>query len=366
MPHPRKDPGEVFRLRWLLLILWLSLQASPAAGNAETLLNELARLSPAEREKKLIEGAKKEGGVVVYSSENLSLLQGYEAALAKRYPFLKVEYWRAGGDRVGARVLTETRAGKLQADVVGLAFDVVSEIKGTGILARYASPERKAYADVFKDPEGYFAPTHLIHAVIGYNSKLVSPREAPKDYPDLLNPSWKGSLAIDAEPSRALMGWLKAWGEEKTRKYLEGLARNGVTVSRGHTLQTQLLCAGEYKAGVELYLYTAAQMQRAGCPINIVYPNPTTVASAQSWAIPVTAPHPHAAALLVDFFLSAAGAELVADYGRIPARGGVKPKFETLAHLASGVVPIQVLTPEDAQRLRATADKLFKDIILRR
>jgi iron(III) transport system substrate-binding protein len=162
-----------------------------------------------------------------------------------------------------------------------------------------------------------------------------------------------------------MMGWLKAWGEERTRKYLEGLARNGVTVTRGHTLQTQLLCAGEYKVAVELYLYTAAQMKRAGCPINIVYPNPTTVASAQSWAVPVTAPHPHAAALLLDFLLSAEGAEIVAEHGRIPARSGVKPKYETLNQLASGTVPIQVLSSEDAQRLRHSADKLLKDIVLR-
>jgi ABC-type Fe3+ transport system substrate-binding protein len=357
---------ERFRFRRLLWFVWIFLLPAAAAGNSETLLNELNRSSPAEREKKLIEGAKKEAGVVVYSSENVTLLQRYEAAFAKRYPFLKAEYWRAGGDRVGTRVLTESRAGKLQADLVGLAFDVVNEIKGAGILARYASPERKFYADAFKDAEGYFTPTNLIHAVIGYNSKLVSPRDAPKDYPDLLSPSWKGSLTIDTEPSRALMGWLKAWGEERTRKYLEGLARNGVTVTRGHTLQTQLLCAGEYKVGVELYLYTAAQMKRAGCPINIVYPNPTTVASAQSWAVPVSAPHPHAAALLLDFLLSAEGAEVVADAGRIPARSGVKPKFEALNQLAGGSVPIQVLTSEDAQRLRSTADRLLKETVLRR
>ena len=366
MSFTRANSQPVFLLLWLLLITSLVLQPIPARGNSETLLNELNRESPVEREKKLIEGAKKEGGIVIYSSENATLLQRYEAAFAKRYPFLKTEYWRANGDRVGGRVLTEFRAGKLQADLVGLAFDVVSEIKGAGILARYGSPERKAYADVFKDSEGYFTPTNLIHAVIAYNTKLVSPREAPKDYPDLLNPSWKGSFAIDAEPSRALMGWLKAWGEEKTRKYLEGLVRNGVTVTRGHTLQAQLICAGEYKLGVELYFYTAAQMQRTGCPINIVYPNPTTVASAQSWAIPVTAPHPHAAALFLDYILSAEGAELVADHGRIPARSGVKPKFETLNQLASGTVPIQVLTTEDAHRLRQPADKLLKDILLRR
>jgi hypothetical protein len=69
---------------------------------------------------------------------------------------------------------------------------------------------------------------------------------------------------------------------------------------------------------------------------------------------------------LLDFLLSAEAANLVADNGRIPARSGVKPKFEVLNQLASGAVPVQVLTSEDAQHLRATADKLFKEIVLRR
>ena len=73
----------------------------------------------------------------------------------------------------------------------------------------------------------------------------------------------------------------------------------------------------------------------------------------------------HAAALFWIFF-ERRGARLVADHGRIPARSGVKPKFETLNQLASGAVPIQVITPEDAQRRRPTADRLLKEILLRR
>jgi iron(III) transport system substrate-binding protein len=366
MSFQRKKAGPVCRFRWLFLICWLFLLPHPAAGDSEALLNELNRLSPAEREKRLVEGAKKEGRVLVYSSENITLLSAYEAAFTKRYPFLKVEYWRAGGDRVGARVMTESRAGQLQGDLIGLAFDVAYEIKGTGILARYNSPERKFYADVFKDAEGYFTPTNLIHAIIAYNTNLVSPREVPKDYPDLLNPAWKGKLSIDTEPSRAVMGWLKAWGEEKTRNYLQGLARNDVAVTRGHSLQTQFVCAGQYAAAVELYLYTVAGMQRTGCPIGIVYPNPTTVASAQSWAVPKAAPRPHAAALFLDFILGADGSALVADEGRIPARSGVKPKFETLNQVASGKVPVQVLSADDAHRYGELSDKLVKDLLMRK
>ena len=73
------------------------------AGNWETLLNELNRQSSVEREKKLIEGAKKEGGVVIYSSENATLLQRYEAAFTKRYPFSK--------QNTGAQVAIESERG---------------------------------------------------------------------------------------------------------------------------------------------------------------------------------------------------------------------------------------------------------------
>src|SRR4029077_17363957 len=69
MSSRRANSRTVLAFRWLLLIVWLFLQPNPANGNSETLLNELNRLSPVEREKKLIQGAKKEGGGVIYSRE---------------------------------------------------------------------------------------------------------------------------------------------------------------------------------------------------------------------------------------------------------------------------------------------------------
>lgn len=366
MAFERINFAKLCRVIWVLLVLWNFVIPAPlVAGNAEVLLNGLNRLGSPEREKTLVEGAKKEGVIGVYSSENIVLLQKYQDAFTKIHPYIKIKHWRAGGDRVGTRVLTESRAGKLEADLIGLAFDVVDEIKDTGILARYASPERKFYPDAFKDNEGYFTPTNLIHAVIGYNTDLVSPRGAPKDYLDLLNPVWRGTLTIDTEPARTLMGWLKLWGEGKTRNYLEGLVKNDVALNRGHTLQAQLVCAGQYKAAVELYLYRAAQMKRIGCPIGIAYPNPTTVASAQSWAIPVSAPHPYAATLYLDFLLGPAGADIVAEQGRIPARRGVKARYEELVHLTSGRVPVQVISSADAQRLRESANKLIEEMLFR-
>jgi len=68
------------------------------------------------------------------------------------------------------------------------------------------------------------------------------------------------------EPDCAILGWLKVWGERKTENFIRGLVSNRVIVHRGHTLQAQLLCAGEFKIASELYAYRVTQMKHErGC-----------------------------------------------------------------------------------------------------
>ena len=81
---------------------------------------------------------------------------------------------------------------------------------------------------------------------------------------------------MDQDPDKSIMGWLKTWGVERTRKYLQGISKNDVVVRKGHTLLTQLLCAGEFKAGIDLYAYRLADLKYTqGCPVEISYTDPT-------------------------------------------------------------------------------------------
>ncbi len=337
------------------------------AQNAEEVLGKLGGLAPAERQSKLSGGARREGALEFYSSEDVGLLGRYREGFAKKYPFVKVDYWRAGGGKVAERVLLEHRAKRLDADVIGIAFDDVILVQRERIFARYDSPERRFYSGHFKDRDGHYTSTNLIPTVIAYNTKLVKAEEVPRDYPDLLQPRWKGELSIDTEPSRAVTGWLLSWGEEKTRAYMKGLVRNGVMVRRGHSLQTQLLCAGEAKVAVELYAYRVAQMKyERNCPIGLVYPRPTPAASAQLWGITSGSTHPHAAALFLDFILSEEGGKILASTARIPARRGVKALYEEVSGLEEKGVPLVIISPEDGHRLRDQANKLIEEILIRK
>ena len=166
------------------------------------------------------------------------------------------------------------------------------------------------------------------------------------------------------DPHRAVMAWLITWGEAKTQEYIRALLRNGMMPRKGHTLQTQLLCAGEFKVGVELHAYQVMQAKREkGCPIDMVFADPAPGSTGSHIGIARAAPHPHAAALFVDFVLGDAGAKIVADSGRIPTRKGTKARYDELSNPQDKGVKVVIALPDDAHRLEATAEKLIKEIM---
>jgi iron(III) transport system substrate-binding protein len=338
-----------------------------AAKTVADTLNEINKLSPAERQKRLEEGAKKEGAVQFYSNENIELLQQQAQGFMKRYPFVKADFWRGSGARLTERVLLEHRAKKLDADVINVPFEAGMAIKRENVWTPYRSPELRNYPKTYGDEKGFWSSGHMNIAVIAYNSKMVRPEEAPKDYPDLFNPKWKGELSIDQEPDRALMGWLAAWGEEKTRDFLKRLMRNGMVARRGHTQQMQLLCGGEFKIGVELYAYRVAQVKyEKKCPVAMNFPNPTPGSVGSLAGINREAPHPYAGVLFTDFILSAEGAKILASTGRIPGHKDVKSIYEEVSQLEQKKVPLLLVSPEKADEQNAVAKKIMEEILIRK
>jgi iron(III) transport system substrate-binding protein len=335
------------------------------ASRAEDLLAQLNRLSPAARQSRLEEGARREGSLKFYGVSNADLLGAYSAGFMKRYPFIRAEFWRGSGNKLVFRTLTEHRTGQLDADAVLVGTENILALKKAGIYLRYHSPESQFYPRYFSDPDGYWHADTLGIATMAYNTQLVKREQAPRSYEDLLDPKWKGNLSIDLEPERALMGWLVAWGEKKTRDFVEGLMKNGALVRRGHTLQAQLLCAGEYKVGVEIYPDAILRMKYKGCPAELIFPAPTPAQVSGPIGIYANTAHPHAAALFVDFMQSAEGAKIVAATGRISGRRGVDSLYEELSNFEARGISLVVITPEKTEEVAQPMQKIMKEILVR-
>lgn len=271
---------------------------------------------------RFLDGAKKDGKLVWYTSMRITDSKPLLDAFEKQYPFIKTELFRSSGEKTLNRIMTETRAGRWEFDVVALSeIGLLVEWK---LLSPYVSPETKAYIPEFKDAAGYWAPVYNNYYVIGYNTKLVAEKEAPKRWEDLLDPKWKGKISIDQEEYPWYATLLVVWGREKTRNYMKALANQNIQWRKGHTLIAQLLGAGEFPVAI-VYAHGAERLKKKGASIDWVNTVDPVVFSVNSIGVSAKPNHPNAARLFIDFVLSKKAQEMIRSFFRIPARMDVEP-----------------------------------------
>lgn len=281
-------------------------------------------------DERLIEGAKKEGKIVFYSgifeAEARALLSRFE----KKYPFIKTTLYRAGGVALVSRIQNEHRAGSYLWDVFNSAGIEGFVLLEQGYFARYDSAERRHFAEGFKDTEGYWTTMYATPYVATYNTRMVASKDVPRDYLQFLDPKWSGKLGLDPEDIEWYANVKKIWGEEKTRDFFLGLARQKVIIRRGRALQTDLLAAGEFAILVNNYYHIAVRAKQRGGPVEFLALDPV-VTAAGPIAINRSAPNPNAARLFVDFSLSKEGQEILVQQGR--SSGRLDTKMNPLAEI---------------------------------
>jgi len=321
----------------LAVILYLIVPLA-AEGAVEDMLAELNAKSPEERQKVIIENAKKEGEVILYTAVNMRDAQELIAGFNKSYPGIRVAISSLGGPGVLNKVLTEYRAGAHLADVVALNGISSVELIDRKIVTRYKSPMVGFLRKGFVDAEGYWPGLYALGYTIIYNNKRVSPKEAPKRYEDLLQPRWKNNLVMDAEDHDLLAGLIDLWGEAKATGFLKQIAQDQkVTFSRqSHTFMTQLVATGEHDVIVDGYVHNAVALKGKSAPIDYVMTNPNIIRPPTTIAIMARAPHPYAAALLLDYHLSKPVSEImVKSQGRWAPRKDVPWAVEPPGELHS-------------------------------
>src|SRR5258706_2154990 len=98
-----------------VLVCWLAASGALRAQPAD--VAGLALYEGADREQRLVKGARAEREINLYSSLVLEDLNALAAAFDKRYG-VKLKFWRAGSEEVLQRIVTEARARRLDFDVV--------------------------------------------------------------------------------------------------------------------------------------------------------------------------------------------------------------------------------------------------------
>ena len=305
---------------------------------------------------KLIEGAKKEGEMVFYTTMTLDQSKQVVDRFQKKYPFINPTLFRTGGGPLLNKILTEARGGRYAWDIVVGRAEMVVPLMERNLLASYRSPETKMIDDDLVDKEGYWTSYYVIAYVLGWHTKLVKRDEVPRTYDALVDPKWKGGqLSFDNEAYGMLQGLMRAWGREKAIAYFKRIAAIDPSMKRGNTERVALAVAGEYPLTVS-YNQTFERMVARGAPIDWVALEPAVVSSFPIM-LAAKAPHPNAARLYYDFSLSKEGQEMLRGMQRIPVRKDVEPDPPRLFRGFKRVVE----SPEDYKNFEGLV-KLYNEI----
>ena len=329
----------------------VGVRAQGAAGRNDALL----QYQGADREARLVEGAKKEGTVVIYTSlattESVPLTQAFE----KKYG-VKPELWRALSDKVVQRTITEAQGRRNAVDVVETNGPELEMITREKLFSPFYSPYIADLPPYALPPHRQWISDRMNFFVVAFNTGKVKREEIPKTYEGFLDPKWKGRIGIEATDSEWMAAIVKQWGD-RGMTFFRKLAEMKPDMRKGHILLAELVSSGEVQVGLSVYNANAESLKRRGAPIDWIAVEPV-IARPQGLGVARNAPHPHAALLFADFVLSPEGQELFNSMGRVPASTKVK---STLNNFKYTIADPAIILDENAKW-----EKLWDELFMHR
>jgi iron(III) transport system substrate-binding protein len=347
------------------LVVILCGKNTAAANAPEEIWKSLERLSATEREKKLLEGAKKEGEMVWYTNSGIENATRYIQAFRKKYLFINANFWRSKTRQVTQRIVSEANAGRHLVDVIKPSFDLLPSLLEKNVIGRYDTPVRAVLPAHAKSL--IYTNMNYAFRVFAFNPRKLTHKDVPKSWDELLNPRWRGEILFDESSLEEVMAMLGAWGKEKTIHYLTRLSQQQLLIRVGRDTVTQMMMAGEAPLAVTTYAYNNEGLRAKNAPVDWVAQDlipaliyPLTMAR--------HAPHPYSAALFYDFLISEEGQRLIAQEGRVVTHPKVEPIHPRMKELQNllGTPRIQINTMEQNAKLLKDGVQILDEVVLKR
>lgn len=332
-----------------LVAVALACGASPSFGETH---------APAWLDPALLEAAKREGPVVVYTSTNeregLPLFKIFEDATG-----LKVHYVRAGDSMLISRSLIELRAGQSSFDVM---FSSAAQKLPQRMLAQYTPAEAKHLIPSARDPDQRWHGVYANYNAPAYNTKMVSASALPKNYEDFAQrKEWAGRIAIDGTDFDWLKGFFQHYGDVKATQIIKDIVGTlKPVITDGHLALARSVGAGEYWLSLNNYVMLSTNVMLAGSPVDI-FPLDPVVLFFSGVAINAKSQNPNAARLVSNFMLSRDSQAHLAKFGRLPTRSDVASNPPgVVERLHARTIVATVIKSEDERKWQQTFTALFR------
>ncbi|MBE0621988.1 MAG: extracellular solute-binding protein [Burkholderiales bacterium] len=323
-------------------------------GAVLTIVAVPARAQMPAWEKDLYEAAKAEKEFTVYTAHyNTETIADLCAAFDKKYPGVKCNFVRTTAQVAYQRFQQDLKANIAVVSVFS-STDVshYPALKASGLLMEYKPHNLAKMVDSLKqynDKDNNYWVTAAALVVITYNNSLVAEKDAPQNWPDLLDPKWKDKVSI-GHP--AFSGYVGTWTVLMRKlygwDYFEKLERNKPQIGRSINDTVTMLNAKErwVAAGPEA---TTLRSRDKGNPLAVIYPTDGSLLMVSPSGIPKNAPAPNAAKLFVEFLLDREAAEVSVKAYSLSVIKGIKS--------APGAKPL-----EEIKIIRPTEEEITKGI----
>jgi iron(III) transport system substrate-binding protein len=319
-----------FLPKWLVALAFCG---HALAGWAQTAA--VALYEGPSRQARLVEGAKKEGSLQLYATTPIDYLRPIIDGFEKKYPGVKVNLWRSRSENVLQRIMAEAKNAPT-FDVVECITTPMEAMRKEGILQRVNAPVHAELQPWGLPAHREWAATQLYLFVQAYNTEKVRKEDLPRTYADLLDPKWKGRLAIEASDHEWFSEVIKQMGEEKGLKFWRDLvATNGLQLRTGHSLLNNLVGSGEVPLALTVYNIDPDNLKKKGSHIDWFALEPA-IAIPNGVGVSRKAPHPHAAVLFYEYMLGEEAQQVLAKVGYVTSQKKIPPSFTK---------PIKVLDP---------------------
>ena len=304
-----------------LALVSMHLCTAPTAlaqpSGTATPVEAIALYQGQDREQKLLEGARKEGTLSLYTSMIAPDTEVLTEAFAKKYG-IKLQSWRSSSEGLLQKLVAEARAGRFEADLIDNNVTQVEALHREQLLQKVESPQHAHLIANAVPAHKEWVGNSIDLILQGYNSNKIKPADLPKTYQDLLDPKWKGQFGVEATDQHWFAAILEELGHDAGMNLFKKIVdTNGISVRNGHALLANMVASGEVPLALTVYHYLPDTIKKKGGPIE-----PFLISSAtgafRSIGLLKNARHPHAALLYYDFLLSSEGQKILLSRSRAP------------------------------------------------
>ncbi|MEV7363647.1 ABC transporter substrate-binding protein [Streptomyces sp. NPDC093675] len=342
--------------------------ASPTTGTAGSAPDKnpyaaYESLTGKERTDKLLADAKSGGGVLDLYTSNTDI-QDLVDGFQKAYPGVKVHAFRANSETVLQRALQENQANKPQNDVMDTNDLELRALDGQHLLHAYKGPAEAGLKDTAKNLGGWTAERFNAF-VVGWNTDKVKAGQEPKDFADFADPKWKGKLSVevgDWDWYASMHTYLteeKGMSPSAVDALFKKIAAN-IKVVKGHTVQGELLSAGQFAVALSVYSHTVDKAAKKGAPVAWRPAVEPVILRPNGIALMARPRHPAAALLWTDWVLTE-GQKIIAESLRIPAAKSV-PGYKDPIPAGTTTYSLSKTAETDTKKWNTAYDALLRGV----